>query len=39
MALKKEKIVSNIKRYLDTAEKYGVMTPKLEEFLGEEVGS
>jgi len=35
--LKKEQIVSNMKKYLDTAtsEKYGFMTPELELLLGE----
>jgi hypothetical protein len=34
MSLEKEKIVSNTKKYFDTANKYGFMTEELTEFLG-----
>jgi hypothetical protein len=38
MSITKEKIIANTKRYLETAkgEKFGFMTPELEELLGEE---
>lgn len=36
MAIEQEKIVSNIKKYFDTANKIGFMTDKLAELLGEE---
>jgi hypothetical protein len=34
MSLKKEKIVANTKKYIDTARKYGFLTPELEDLLG-----
>jgi|AntRauTorcE11897_2_1112592.scaffolds.fasta_scaffold04378_4 hypothetical protein len=34
MSLKKSKIVSNTKKYVETAKEYGFLTPELEDFLG-----
>lgn len=36
MSLKKSKIVSNTKKYVETAKEYGFLTPELEDFLGSE---
>ena len=34
MSLKKEEIVSNMKKYIDTSKKFNFMTPELEDLLG-----
>lgn len=37
MSLKKSKIVSNTKKYIEKAKEYGFLTPELEDFLGNDI--
>lgn len=37
MSLTEKQIVSNTKKYIETAQKYDILTPELEEFLGEDL--